>query len=173
MSKTMLKIASIFLSTCLLASQQTQAFTSKTTDLKITTESKVEKLYSGTYADYAKDYPNIFKDEMARIGIYAGYTATMISAAALASAHTYGGNFKSNNGLVGLAFAAALGAAMATKEAIVADHEYEYLSTVTNSDGQKTVLDTHIVANEEMKPEEVEAYGAEVQKKFIAEKGNQ
>lgn len=160
-------------STSVLANQL-QCFTSKTTDVKITPDSKMEKLYAGTYKDYANEYANIYSNaKLGYIGQQTAWGSAFIGGSMLirsAGGYNTGNDMKA--GLISIAVVLVAGAVAAASEAIQRDNEYEYITIITNPNGEKTILDSHIVANYALNPEELEKYAQEEQAKFIAEKGS-
>lgn len=164
-----------------LYGNQTQAFTTTTIPIAIDKGSKVEKLFAGTYEEYGKQYDLIFENaksnsKLQNIGILTAGSAGLYTGSYLIKAGGSMSNFNSNGGLVGLGIVLAAGAIAAGVEAATQankkeekrDSRYEYISILTNSHGEKTIVDTHIVSRDELTQNELDKYGFESQTQYIS-----
>lgn len=132
-----------------LFANEVQVFSSKTLPIAIDPGSKVEKLFYGTSEEFSKEQAEIMKSITLKNGATYGLQAT---GATLQGATT--GDVK--GGVIGLASVAAVTLGKMGYDYFTADNDYVYLSLVTNSNQQQTMIYTLIVANNSLSDEEGE-----------------
>lgn len=156
-----------------LFANQTQAFSTTTMPILMDKDTHPKKLFSGTYEEYGKQFSVIYGNEnLKTIGIMTGGASVLLMGNYLLKSGGSVKSFKSDGGIVGLAIVLAVGAVSAAVAVATEDYEYEYVSILTNSKGEKTILETHIVANDKLSQDELDKYGFDSQMEYINKKTN-
>ena len=164
MKKLIFSFVSVTLFSFTALANEIQVFTSNTMHLTLEQNATTEKVFAGTYEEFNKEYAEIMKSNLVTTAAWTAYHGTMITASAFAAG---AGSIRGDSipGLVvGLAFVAVAGVSKMAYDYITADNEYIILYIAVNSNGDKTMLQTHIVANYSITVEEAEKLALEDQK---------
>lgn len=164
MEKIIFSLIGIIILSFNTLANEIQVFTSNSMHLTLEKNATVEKVFAGTYEDFNKQYAEIMKSKLVSTAAWTAYSGTMITAGAFAAG---AGSIQGDSipGLVvGLAFVAVTGVSKMAYDYITADNEYIVLNIAVNSNGDKTMLQSHIVANYSITIEEAEKLAFEDQK---------
>ena len=163
----MKKLILIAILTFSVFANEIQVFTSNSLHVELDRGSKIKKMFSGTHDAFKANKSKILNDDLAK-----GVTAASLNAFTSVTSNI--GNLAKgtlSEGLQGAGIAAvgslAVVAVKIVYDKIVEDHEFMVVSIAVNSKGEKTMLQTLVVSNDDIELEEAEKIALEDQFKEI------
>lgn len=126
-----------------LIANSTQVFISNTMQIELDSDTVYEKVFLGTKEDFYKESESLYNSKL----IQESAVASSMSVIAAAGANQSFSKLDMNGGLIGAGLIIGVVGSIKTYEYIVADNEYVYVSTATNSKGEKTLVYGLIISN--------------------------